>query len=88
MKQYFTYSQQSRILNAIRFPLACMVVIIHCKINESEWIIPQWSSGMTGEEFSTALQILFSTILCGIAVTTFLLNIMPKILGILTGNRN
>lgn len=68
-----TFAQQSRILNAIRFPLACMVVTIHCKINESEWVLPQWTTSMSGEEFSTALQVLFSTILSGIAVPTFYL---------------
>lgn len=73
MDSKFSLSQQSRILNFLRFPLACMVVIIHCKINESGWVLPQWSDGITGEEFSTAIQILFSNILCGIAVPIFYL---------------
>lgn len=72
MKQTISFSQQSRILNNLRFPLACMVVIIHCKINQHEWVLPQWSI-FSGEEFSAAIQILFSTILSGIAVPTFYL---------------
>lgn len=72
MASDINFSQQSRILNSIRFPLACMVVAIHCKINQSEWVLPQWA-GFSGEEFSAAIQILFSTILSGIAVPTFYL---------------
>lgn len=72
MEQNISFSQQSRILNNLRFPLAIMVVIIHCKINQNEWVFPQWS-GFSGEEFSAAIQILFSTILSGIAVPTFYL---------------
>lgn len=72
MQSEITYSQQSRILNALRFPLACMVVIIHCKINQDEWVLPQWR-GFSGDELSAAIQILFSTILSGIAVPTFYL---------------
>lgn len=72
MNPIISYKQQSRILNAIRFPLACMVVIIHCKINEDKWILPQYTT-LTGEEFSTTIQILLSNILSGIAVPTFYL---------------
>lgn len=72
MSPIISYKQQSRILNAIRFPLACMVVIIHCKINEDKWILPQYTT-LTGEEFSTTIQILFSNILSAIAVPTFYL---------------
>ncbi len=67
-----TFVQQSRVLNALRFPLACMVVIIHCKINPENWILPNWFQ-LTGEEFSAAIQILLSTIFSGVAVPTFYL---------------
>lgn len=72
MQSLISITRQSRILSAIRFPLACMVVMIHCKINESQWVLPQWTN-ITGEEFSSALQIFFSNILGGIAVPTFYL---------------
>lgn len=67
---FYTDEQQSRILNSLRFPLACMVVIIHCKINEKTWIMPEWDN-ITGPEILTAIQILFSNIICGIAVPIF-----------------
>lgn len=72
MNPIINYKQQSCILNTIRFPLACMVVIIHCKIKVDEWGLPQWRT-FTGEEVSQVIQILFSNILSGIAVPTFYL---------------
>lgn len=70
MQQVLSYSQQSRILDAIRFPLAFMVVLIHCKINAESWVLPDWKH-FSGIEFSTALQIFFSSIVSDIAVPTF-----------------
>ena len=72
MQQYLSYSQQSRILDAIRFPLALMVVLIHCRINFDDWVLPDWKD-FSGIEFCTALQIFFSSIVSEIAVPTFFL---------------
>lgn len=72
MQQDLSYSQQSRILDAIRFPLALMVVLIHCRINFDDWVLPDWKD-FSGIEFSTALQIFFSSIVSEIAVPTFFL---------------
>lgn len=73
MSSIITDTQQSRILNSLRFPLACMVVIIHCNISQDKWILPQWPYLTSGEEFSVAIQILFSFLISGIAVPTFYL---------------
>lgn len=73
MSSIITDTQQSRILNSLRFPLACMVVIIHCNISQDKWILPQWPYLTSGEEFSVAIQILFSILISGIAVPTFYL---------------
>lgn len=72
VQQNISFSQQSRILDKLRFPLACMVVVIHCKINQGGWVLPQWSN-FTYSDLSVVIQILFSTILSGIAVPTFYL---------------
>lgn len=72
MQQNISFSQQSRILDKLRFPLACMVVVIHCKINQGGWVLPQWSN-FTYSDLSVVIQILFSTILSGIAVPMFYL---------------
>lgn len=71
MSKPIDYKQQSNILNAIRFPLAFMVVFIHCKISENN-SIPSWI-GITGSDFCESLQVIISSIICSTAVPTFFL---------------
>lgn len=66
-----TDKQQSDVINALRFPLACLVVVIHCKVTSVD-IMPQWDN-ITGAEFTNAIQIIFSSIISPVAVPTFFL---------------
>lgn len=69
MKTIISDEEQSKVLDSLRFPLACLVVIIHCKLSEDN-LMPQWDS-MTGNDFAKGIQIIFSSIISGVAVPIF-----------------
>lgn len=64
-------AKESIILNAIRFPLVCMVVLIHCKTS-NENRIGIWKE-MSGNDFCDSIQVVFSSILSPPAVPIFFL---------------
>ncbi len=72
MIQEISYSQESRILSALRFPLACMVVMSHCGIYQIVWALPDWSN-LTANELCGVIQNFFSYTLNAVTVPTFFL---------------
>ena len=59
----------SRILDALRFPLAVMVLVIHSFISK-DYHLPDYTS-LSGMDICVALQILFSHVISAVAVPAF-----------------
>ncbi len=60
---------ESRILDALRFPLAVMVVVIHSSISK-DYHLPDYTA-LSGTDICVALQILFSHVISAVAVPAF-----------------
>ena len=60
---------ESRILDALRFPLAVMVVVIHSSISK-DYHLPDYTA-LSGTDICVALQILFSHVVCHVSVPVF-----------------
>ena len=60
---------ESRILDALRFPLAVMVVVIHSSISK-DYHLPDYTA-LSGMDICVALQILFSHVVCHVSVPVF-----------------
>lgn len=63
-----TESKDSRVITALRFPLACLIVLLHAQILEP---LPRPNVATSG--FAYALRVLFSEGVCRIAVPSFFL---------------
>ena len=63
-----TESKDSRVITALRFPLACLIVLLHAQILE-----PVSRPNVATSGFAYALRVLFSEGVCRIAVPSFFL---------------
>ena len=59
-------------IEALRFPMACLVVWIHCFVPNVEWNAIRFSDGLSGDELYCVLGKLFSITLCSPAVPLFM----------------
>lgn len=59
-------------IEALRFPMAFLVVWIHCFVPHIEWDAVKFSDGLSGDELYCLLGKLFSITICSAAVPLFM----------------